>query len=58
MFEFPFAKQMAGDVAQLGERELCKLEVAGSTPVISTRLQQKVFSKEFGPFYKKGQLVL
>ena len=27
-----------GDVAQLGERGLCKPEVAGSTPVVSTNL--------------------
>ena len=26
-----------GDIAQLGERQLCKLEVTGSIPVISTR---------------------
>ena len=26
-----------GDVAQLGERWLCKPEVAGSIPVVSTR---------------------
>ena len=26
-----------GDVAQLGERRLCKPEVAGSSPVVSTR---------------------
>ena len=25
-----------GDIAQLGERQLCKLEVTGSIPVIST----------------------
>ncbi len=25
----------SGDVAQLGERRLCKPEVAGSTPVVS-----------------------
>ena len=30
-FEVPF-----GDVAQLGERGLCKAEVGGSTPLIST----------------------
>ncbi len=29
--------ETAGDVAQLGERWLCKPEVAGSIPVISTR---------------------
>jgi hypothetical protein len=27
-----------GDVAQLGERLLCKQEVAGSTPVISINI--------------------
>jgi hypothetical protein len=27
-----------GDVAQLGEHQLCKLGVAGSTPVVSTHL--------------------
>ena len=27
---------MCGDVAQLGERQLCKLEATGSNPVIST----------------------
>ena len=30
-----------GDIAQLGERLLCKQEVTGSIPVISTR-QEKV----------------
>ena len=25
-----------GDIAQLGERQLCKLEVTGSIPVVST----------------------
>ncbi len=28
----------SGAVAQLGERELCKLEVVGSIPIGSTRL--------------------
>jgi hypothetical protein len=31
---------MTGDVAQLGERRLCKAEVTGSSPVISTGLPQ------------------
>ena len=30
-----FHKVVLGDVAQLGERRLCKPEVAGSTPVVS-----------------------
>ncbi len=29
-----------GDVAQLGERRLCKPEVAGSIPVVSTDLRE------------------
>ena len=28
----------SGDVAQLGERRLCKAEVRGSSPLISTEL--------------------
>jgi hypothetical protein len=28
-----------GDVAQLGERRVCNAEVAGSNPVVSTRLR-------------------
>ncbi len=31
---------VAGAVAQLGERELCKLEVRGSSPLSSTRLMR------------------
>ena len=34
-----FAGQRRGDVAQLGERGLCKPEVAGSIPVVSTIFQ-------------------
>ena len=30
---FPFGR---GDVAQLGERRLCKAEVVGSIPIVST----------------------
>jgi hypothetical protein len=33
-FEFP-AIAGAGDVAQLGERRLCKPEVVGSSPIVS-----------------------
>ena len=29
-----------GDVAQLGERRLCKAEVRGSSPLISTRAEE------------------
>jgi hypothetical protein len=35
-----------GDVAQLGERLLCKQRVVGSTPIISTR---------FSPQRKSGE---
>ena len=28
-----------GDVAQLGERRLCKAEVVGSIPIVSTKLE-------------------
>ena len=28
---------LSGDVAQLGERQLCKLDVEGSSPFISTK---------------------
>ncbi len=35
-FGISLAKQGPGDIAQLGERQLCKLEVTGSIPVIST----------------------
>jgi hypothetical protein len=30
----------SGDVAQLGERRLCKPEVVGSIPIVSTRLSR------------------
>ena len=33
---------MTGDVAQLGERRLCKAEVTGSSPVISTELPKNL----------------
>jgi hypothetical protein len=33
-----YAGRCTGDVAQLGERRLCKAEVTGSSPVISTGL--------------------
>jgi hypothetical protein len=33
---------MTGDVAQLGERRLCKAEVTGSSPVISTALHKNL----------------
>ena len=36
---FQFSGRVAGDVAQLGEHQLCKLGVAGSTPVVSTPLK-------------------
>ena len=32
-----FCEAKDGDIAQLGERQLCKLEVTGSIPVVSTR---------------------
>ena len=35
-FVISFAKQKHGDVAQLGERLLCKQRVRGSSPLIST----------------------
>ncbi len=35
---FPIFRPPCGDVAQLGERGLCKPEVAGSIPVVSTKL--------------------
>ena len=34
VFETPLSSD--GDVAQLGERQLCKLDVRGSNPLIST----------------------
>ena len=30
----------SGDIAQLGERRLCKPEAAGSSPAISTRIER------------------
>ncbi len=35
----PFSR---GDVAQLGERRLCKAEVVGSIPIVSTRFEPAV----------------
>ena len=32
-----------GDVVQLGERLLCKQEVAGSTPAISISFRKKIY---------------
>ena len=40
----------AGAVAQLGERELCKLEVVGSIPSGSTNLQPSYQGKSFVAF--------
>ncbi len=40
----------SGDVAQLGERQLCKLDVAGSIPVISrvgVRVQDEIDNRIF-----------
>ena len=37
--------EISGDVAQLGERRLCKPEVAGSIPVFSTSFVGPVFSR-------------
>ena len=34
----PRTFKIVGDVAQLGERRLCKAEVVGSIPIISTNL--------------------
>ncbi len=34
--------QAVGDVAQLGERGLCKPEVVGSIPIISTNVESAV----------------
>ena len=36
-----FITGTTGDVAQLGERGLCKPEVVGSTPIVSTIAQNK-----------------
>ena len=36
------AKNTAGDIAQLGERQLCKLEVTGSIPVVSTKFAKQI----------------
>ena len=36
----PKNEQATGDIAQLGERRLCKPEVTGSIPVISTSENQ------------------
>lgn len=33
----PTSPAIFGDVAQLGERQLCKLDVVGSIPSISTK---------------------
>jgi hypothetical protein len=33
---------VSGDVAQLGERRLCKADVRGSNPLISTWLREKI----------------
>jgi hypothetical protein len=33
----PVCVHFSGDVAQMGERQLCKLDVVGSIPIISTR---------------------
>jgi hypothetical protein len=44
MSELRLASQIepiSGAVAQLGERELCKLEVVGSIPIGSTRLRSQ-----------------
>ena len=38
-----FSRSHLGDVAQLGERLLCKQEVAGSIPVVSTEFQIGIF---------------
>ena len=36
IFEFGISREAgAGDVAQLGERRLCKPEVVGSSPIVS-----------------------
>jgi hypothetical protein len=41
---------VTGDVAQLGERRLCKADVRGSSPLISTGLAQVVT--------KEGRLIV
>ena len=38
-----FCFAVLGDVAQLGERRLCKPEVVGSSPIVSIFLSYKVF---------------
>ncbi len=40
----------SGDIAQLGERRLCKPEAAGSSPAISTRFER-------GPAATRGGLI-
>jgi hypothetical protein len=32
---------LSGDVAQLGERQLCKLDVVGSNPIVSSKKKYK-----------------
>jgi hypothetical protein len=36
-------EELHGDIAQLGERRLCKAEVTGSIPVISRKYKKDVF---------------
>ncbi len=38
-----------GDVAQLGERVLCKHEVVGSNPIISTSMPDRIFNIKIWP---------
>lgn len=42
----PKSIPICGGVAQLGERQLCKLEVAGSIPVTSTIYQAFYYCEE------------
>ena len=37
----PVRLEACGDIAQLGERRLCKPEAAGSSPAISTRIERR-----------------
>ncbi len=45
--------QSLGGVAQLGERQLCKLEVVGSSPIASTRIEQ-AGRPEIEPIWRKS----
>lgn len=46
----------AGDVAQLGEHRLCKAGVAGSIPVVSTRVQTPRTPRSAGPKKRQADL--